>query len=346
MKIRYVNLAIGALLLAIATLTPKSVSAHQPFCEVNDVTAQSPWQVPDAGISYAYYANLYPAGDVDYFTFDAVEGQSVLLSMSIPAIEGQEDFAPLMALIGPGVEAESQVRLPEGVSIPKGQGAMNVSLGEEPEYWYEPFGGRYYWNWENSYFVAPEDASYTVVLWHPEGELGRYSFVVGEEEIRGGDPECMASFDTYWTPLIAGESPYQEAVAATDVHMHADGAAHEHGKILEVTSDRVPLVDLQLFPLDDGTYNVRIQTLNFTFAPHHVGMDAVDGEGHAHLYIDDVKIARIYGEWFHLDTLPEDAGRISVGLYANNHQPLAVEGEPIMGMVMLTDALASMTAAD
>ena len=60
-----------------------------------------------------------------------------------------------------------------------------------------------------------------------------------------------------------------------------------------------------------------------------------------HLYIDGNKIARIYGEWYHLDELPEDAQMISVGLYANNHQPLAVDGVAITDMVMVTDSMAT-----
>ena len=72
-----------------------------------DLTADSPWQVPDATISYAYYGNLYPEPDVDYFTFEASAGQSVLLSLSIPAIDGQEDFAPVMAVFGPGLDMDT-----------------------------------------------------------------------------------------------------------------------------------------------------------------------------------------------------------------------------------------------
>ena len=90
---------------------------------------------------------------------------------------------------------------------------MRVDVGEEPEYWYEPFGGRYYWNFDNTYFDAPQDAIYTVALWHPQQELGRYSFVVGEREVFGGDRDCMATFNDYWTPLLAGENPYRTAVA-------------------------------------------------------------------------------------------------------------------------------------
>jgi uncharacterized surface protein with fasciclin (FAS1) repeats len=327
-------------LLILANLAPGAASAHQPYCENTDLTAGNPWQVPDATISYAYFGNLYPEPDVDYFTFEASAGQSVLLSLSIPAIDGQEDFAPIMAVFGPGLDTDTLAELPERVTMPKGQGAMLVPLGDEPEYWFEPFGGRYYWNWENYFFDAPEDAAYTVALWHPEQELGRYSFVVGSEEIFGGDPECMATMDAYWTPLLAGENPYPDMEMPADAHSHADGTMHDHSAMLDVSGGPAPFVDLQVIPLDGGGYNVRVQTLNFTFAPHHVDMEPMAGEGHAHLYVDGVKIARIYGEWYHLESLPDDAQMISVDLYANNHQPLAIDGETISDMVMIDDMMA------
>ena len=340
MKQQKVFLLISSLLVLFAIQMPGLALAHQPYCESADLTFDSPWQVPDATISYAYYGNLYPASDVDYFTFEASENQSVLLSLSIPAIDGQEDFAPVIAVFGPGLPVDMPAQLSERVTVPEDQGGMLIPLGDEPEYWYEPFGGRYYWNWENYFFTVPADATYTVALWHPSEELGRYSFVIGEEEIRGGDPECMSSFDDYWTPLLAGENPYRDATA--DSHVHADGAMHNHGDLLELSAETAPFVDLQVIPLDDGGYNIRVQTLNFMFAPYHVGMEPLAGEGHAHLYIDDVKVARIYGEWYHLESLPEDAQMITVSLYANNHQALAVDNVEITDTVMVVDVMDSM----
>ncbi len=337
MKFRTVAMSIVGILVLLTVLTPRDAQAHQPYCEFSDATADSPWQVPDSSISYAYYGNLYPAGDVDFYTFDAEEGQSVLLSLSIPAIEGQEDFSPIMVVYGPGIDGERLDSLPDGVSIPDDQGGMMVSLGDEPVYWYEPFGGRYYWNWEDTFFEAPEDAAYTVALWHPENELGRYSFVVGEKEVRGGDQDCSASFDDFWTPLVAGENPYRDGGMEMAGHMHGDGMDHNHGEPIELDADTAPIVVLQVIPLSDSSLNIRVQTMNFMFAPHHVDTDPADGEGHAHLYVDDVKVARLYGEWYHLDSVPEDAEMVSVVLYANNHQPLAVDGQEIMDMVMLGD---------
>lgn len=344
MRLRSLLPIIGGILLFVTALAPRSAQAHQPYCEFSDVTADSPWQVPDSTISYAYYGNLYPAGDVDFYTFEASEGQSVLLSLSIPDIEGQEEFAPVMAVYGPGVEGKMPKGLPESVNVLDEEGAMMVPLGDKPVYWFEPFGKRYYWNWEDTFFEAPEDATYTVALWHPDDELGRYSFVVGEKEVRGGDRDCSASFDDFWTLLVEGENPYRDGEGETAMagHLHKDGMAHDHGTPLDLDAATAPMVDLQVIPLEDGGYNIRVQTMNFIFAPHHVGMEATDGEGHAHLYVDEVKVARLYGEWFHLEALPDDAKMVSVGLYANNHQPLAVDGVPITDMIMLDDEMAAM----
>lgn len=341
MKRVMIPLLICSLLLMVL---PQSVAlAHQPYCEQADLTAENPWQVPDATISYAYFGNLYPETDIDYFTFDASEGQSVLLSLSIPAYDGAEEYAPVMVLMGSDIEGDIPESLPDGINVDAAHGAMMVPVGEEPTYWFEPFGGQYYYNWENYFFAARADATYTVAIWHPQGELGRYSFVIGEEEIRGGDPDCMATMGDFWTPLAAGDNPYPETeMNTTDVHMHADGEMHNHSKLLEMADGPAPFVDLQVMPLADGGYNVRIQTLNFTFAPQQVGMEPVAGEGHAHLYIDGEKIARIYGEWYHIESLPDDAEMISVGLYANNHQTLAVDGVAITAMVMVADMMATM----
>ena len=129
-------------------------------------------------------------------------------------------------------------------------------------------------------------------------------------------------------------------------HMHGDGMDHDHGEPIEIDADTAPIVDLQVIPLSDGSFNIRVQTMNFMFAPHHVDMDPIEGEGHAHLYVDDVKVARLYGEWYHLESIPDDAQMVSVVLYANNHQPLAIEGDEIMDLVVLGDGMASKTSGE
>jgi hypothetical protein len=76
--------------------------AHQPFFEDKEFTADNPGHIKDPIISTAMYATLETPTAVDYYTFNGSKGQSILLSITIPQITGQENFTPTMALIGPG----------------------------------------------------------------------------------------------------------------------------------------------------------------------------------------------------------------------------------------------------
>ena len=306
-------------ILFLALIAPVAL-AHQPVCEFADLSARAPWRVPDATISYAYFGNVYPRGDVDYFRFQAERGQSVLLSLSIPAIPDQAVFSPVMAVYGPGIDGNTETQLPDSLVIPAGQSAMMVPLGAEPVYWFEPFSRKYFWNWDDYFFKAPESSTYTVALWHPGNEIGRYAFVIGQREVFGGDLECYETYSSYWTPLEEGLNPYRD-------------------RFVEMAEDRAPVVDLQLIPLAGGGYNLRVQTLNFIFTPQNIDTDPIPGEGHAHLYVDGVKIARLYGEWYHLGALPADAEVLTVSLYANDHSPFTVDGLPVSASLLLVDAL-------
>lgn len=330
MKLFHPAALLAALIVIVAAaLLPGITLAHQPHCEFADLTAAEPWQVPDAAISYAYFGNTYPAGDVDYFAFEAQRGQRVLLSLSIPVIPDQEPFAPLIAVYGPGLTGETPAALPASVRIPAGQSAIIIPLGDEPAHWFEPFGRRYFWNWDNDFLTAPQDATYTAILWHPQQEIGRYAFVIGQREVFGGDADCYQSYGEYWTPLTPGINPYRD----TPSHMLHSNAS----QAISVDPAAAPTLDLQLFPLADGSVNLRLHTRNFTFAPQQVDTPAVPGEGYANLYIDGAKIARLYSEWFHIADLPAGAQELTVALYASNHQPFALNGSEIAASIPLPD---------
>ncbi len=320
-----------SLLCLLVIAWPASVNAHQPFCEFADLRADTPWQVPDPAISYAYFGNVYPGWDIDYFAFDAQAGQSVLLSLSIPANDENDDviYAPLMAVIGPGLPGDRPPELPAGLQVRAGAGALMVALGDDPAYFYERFGRVHFWNYDDDFFRAPQDGRYTVALWHPEGQVGRYTFVIGQREVWGGDLECFMAYDVYWTPIIEGANPYRDTPL--------DELMHDPNRIINLDARDAPTLDLQVYALDDGSFNIQLQTSNFKFTPQNVDLAPVNGEGHAHLYVNGVKLARLYGEWQHLPTLPPDAEVLTVSLYANNHQAFAVNGEIISASVRLED---------
>ena len=115
-----------------------------------------------------------------------------------------------------------------------------------------------------------------------------------------------------------------------------DDHAHAHDQIRLDDGPNPPSVSLALFSEATCTYNLHIQTTNFTFSPENVNGNHVPGEGHAHLYVDEIKLARLYGEWHHF-TVPAGSKTITVTLNSNDHATLVVGDAPISAIIQLTD---------
>jgi len=49
--------------------------------------------------------------------------------------------------------------------------------------------------------TLPAGGRYVVAVWHPDGEVGRYTFVIGEKERLGGDPAFPIKMRRYWKPV-------------------------------------------------------------------------------------------------------------------------------------------------
>ncbi|MBD3308484.1 hypothetical protein GF339_18810 [candidate division KSB3 bacterium] len=133
------------------------------------------------------------------------------------------------------------------------------------------------------------------------------------------------------------ESSHQEEEHG---HSHAAGTEHEHGYApLEIPENMaVPEVEIEVIKDPAGGWNLHVVTQNFRFAPENSGGESILGEGHAHLYINGPKYARLYGQWFHIPELPPGENTIEVTLNANDHREYAVNGEPISASVTVTVA--------
>jgi len=197
-RIRF-RILIGLLLIGLA-LVANPAWAHQPFFEETDIPPDRPWRIDDSSVSTAIYATLESATDVDVFAFDGRAGQEVYLSIVIPQIPGQENFAPTMALIGPGLPGETTA-LPAAVPVAD-EGVEIIPPPEgPPSTFFEPFTRTSYWERQERTVTLPADGLYRVAVWHPRGEVGRYVFTVGRAERPGGDPAFMAKLRQYWTPV-------------------------------------------------------------------------------------------------------------------------------------------------
>ena len=97
---------------------------------------------------------------------------------------------------------------------------------------------------------------------------------------------------------------------------------HGHGMVMVDMDEPIPSVDLVVHPDGhDSGWNLEFRTENFRFSPEKVNGTHVNGEGHAHLYIDGVKFTRLYSEWFFLgpEHLPTGEHKLTVTLNANDH---------------------------
>ncbi|MEM6587525.1 MAG: hypothetical protein AAF641_03690 [Pseudomonadota bacterium] len=135
--------------------------------------------------------------------------------------------------------------------------------------------------------------------------------------------------------LFAATSDMQHhGAGSTDPSVH-DHTAHDHGamdhdhsELTDVTG-LAPTIALVFHPDGPQSRNLEMQVENFAFDPLAVNADHVEGRGHAHVYINDIKIARAYGPWMHLEALPIGTHEVRVTLNSNDHSQLAVAGTPV-----------------
>lgn len=141
----------------------------------------------------------------------------------------------------------------------------------------------------------------------------------------------------------------------TEEHASSDEHASHHENLIEVPGGvAAPTVALEVLEDPLGGYNAKITTTNFRFAPEHVSTENILGEGHAHIYVDGVKINRMYGPWYSLGNLPEGTHEVRVDLSTNDHGAYALNGEKISSSVTVVvapkvafdDAHARMIAVD
>ncbi len=104
---------------------------------------------------------------------------------------------------------------------------------------------------------------------------------------------------------------------------------HEHSKNVEWEGDELPLLNLSVKPHDSYGWVVVYNANNFTFNAENASSPHIQGEGHGHLYVNDIKIARLYGEPYYLRDLNMGANTIRITLNTNNHLLYLYNGSPM-----------------
>lgn len=185
------NLKSLLFVLVISSLFATTVTAHVPFLEFADYTEEKPYVVrrfvEQSKAVYAWLENdgTNPCEDIDVYKFHIKNRPvNVYIELIVPVYEDYYDeFVPWFALVGPDL-AEPAIELP--FDIPDGYGAIigeNVEPGEEREQFYEPFGGKSYYNGPVFEEEISAPGTYYVYVWDPHESGGDYVLVLGKGEL-------------------------------------------------------------------------------------------------------------------------------------------------------------------
>ncbi|GIU91569.1 MAG: hypothetical protein KatS3mg011_0475 [Acidimicrobiia bacterium] len=112
-------------------------------------------------------------------------------------------------------------------------------------------------------------------------------------------------------------------------------AGHTHDDVHDLPASEAPTLEVEVSPDPVSGVNLHLVTERFTWAPESASGPHVPGEGHAHVYVDGRKVARVYTPWFHLDGLQLGSHELRVDLTANDHAVYAADGEPVADTVLV-----------
>ncbi|MCB1809862.1 MAG: hypothetical protein KDJ99_33255 [Candidatus Competibacteraceae bacterium] len=140
--------------------------------------------------------------------------------------------------------------------------------------------------------------------------------------------------------LLFAAGGFYAATTASSTSSHHAAKYHNmaHPPINIPAGTQGPTVRLTATKDPMSGWNLEIITENFRFAPEHASQSHIPGEGHAHLYVNDVKIARVYGPWFHLAKLPPGEHTVSVSLNANTHGQYSVNNQAVSDKIIVSSS--------
>lgn len=128
--------------------------------------------------------------------------------------------------------------------------------------------------------------------------------------------------------LLFGIMAYPYDKLSNNIYEKNKRNAMSHEKVVLTSESLSPSVVIHAKKDLVGGWNLHFEVTNFKFTPQKVGLEDIMNEGHAHLYVNGVKVARVYSEWFHL-SLPKGENKIRVSLNTNGHKDYYINEKPV-----------------
>lgn len=119
-----------------------------------------------------------------------------------------------------------------------------------------------------------------------------------------------------------------------------EGEAHEMGlfgigEICRVgEGEPAPQIALEVVAEGDG-WRVRVLAQGFEFARDLADGPHVPGTGHGHLYLDGLKLQRLYEAEAHIGALPTGQHEVRVTLNTNDHRAYVVDDLPVTAQAVI-----------
>lgn len=130
--------------------------------------------------------------------------------------------------------------------------------------------------------------------------------------------------------------PYQKMANTVFAKAREQEKTSAHPQFVIPKGAVSPTVMLHPYKDSMGGWNIHIMTENFIFTPQSAGKDDVMGEGHAHLFVNGKKTARVYSNWIHLN-LGKGSNKVKVNLTTNSHKDYYYDGKPVEAEIELNE---------
>ena len=106
--------------------------------------------------------------------------------------------------------------------------------------------------------------------------------------------------------------------------------AHHPGNKIEAKMP-YPKIDIEVSRDKIEGYNLFFNLQNFKLSPENIEIKNEINSGYLQLFINDIKISRIYSSWFHVPErfFNKKENLIRVKLFTNFHDELTIDSQPI-----------------
>jgi hypothetical protein len=187
------------LVLLLQAAVAASVAAHAPvYPDKPPANSGNAAWIEDHTVSRVYYSVSDASAPETWFAFDAAAGDVIHFSMGVPYLERLEEFAPLLAFGGPGVDEGCVRRVELGDLVDPSQVTRATTLRESPasadfvtfvrfgeaRVFQEHVTGTTSWILVEADVVAPETGRYYLVAFQAPGTErdGKLFLTIGTKE--------------------------------------------------------------------------------------------------------------------------------------------------------------------